>query len=58
MTMNKINQEYVSIDKQYNTLNKYISIGNAMNKFGEEYFIQQIDKIIELIDKIIGILIQ
>ena len=48
---------YPSISSTIPLMNMYPSV-MTMNKIGEEYFIQQIGKIIELIDKIIGILIR
>ena len=48
---------YPSVSNTIPLTNMYPSI-MTMNKIDEEYFIQQIGKIIELIDKIIGILIQ
>ena len=48
---------YPSISDTIPLMNMYPSV-MTMNKIGEEYFIQQIGKIIELIGKIIGILIR
>ena len=48
---------YPSISNTIHLMNMYLSV-MTMNKIGEEYFIQQIGKTIELINKIISILIR
>ena len=58
MIMNKIDQEYVSIDKQYNTLNEYVYNRSPIFSLIQviDNFIQVIVKSIKLIGKLIQLI--